>query len=83
MSYANELSRIAVEADRQELAIQRLDLCFNWYLEFTRDGREPTKYADGTIAMDAAKASRQLEEAICNLLGYPADVLTKYEDEAA
>jgi hypothetical protein len=75
MSYANELSRIAVEANRQELAIQRLAQCFDWHLEFTRDGREPTKYADGTVAMDAARAIKQLEEAICDLLNYPIDTL--------
>jgi hypothetical protein len=61
----------------QERNIQDLAFCFDTYLEFARDGREPTKYTDGTVAMDADGATRQLENAIRRVLG---DARRKEED---
>jgi hypothetical protein len=62
---AEELRSIAHEVERRERALQRLAFCFDVYTEYTRDGREPTEH------MDAAKATRQLENAICAVLGLP------------
>jgi hypothetical protein len=72
-AYAQELRMIAAEADRREEALNRLAFCFDTYLTFTRDGREPTKYADGSIAMDAERAIDQLEEAIAAAIGLPTE----------
>lgn len=57
----------------QERNLSDLASCFDTYLEFARDGREPTKFADGTVAMDANGATRQLENAIRRVLGLPED----------
>jgi hypothetical protein len=69
MAYAQELKMIAAQAEKQEEALSSLAFCFDVYLEHNRRGeREPTLYADGTIAMDSVKSTQQLVNAISNLL---------------
>jgi hypothetical protein len=69
-SYASELQSIGFQMDETERNIESVKFCFDAYLHFTRDGGEPTRNADGSVCMDAAGATRQLEESIGRLLGY-------------
>lgn len=73
MAYGHELRMIAMEAERREEAISRLAFCFDTYLDFTQNGRQPTTCADGSVTMDANGATRQLCEAIRAVLGLPPD----------
>lgn len=76
MAYAQELRMIAHEAERREEALDRLAFCFDVYLNHTEDGCEPITYADGSVAMDARKATAQLHEAIIEVLGLPTERTT-------
>ncbi len=70
MAYAQEMRMIAAEADRREVAIKRLAFAYDTFGRFDQGG-VPIKYADGTIAMDAEKAKRRLEDAIRAVIGLP------------
>ena len=73
MMDTNQLRYLASQIEESEAAISRLAFCFDTYLEFVEDSREPTKYADGTIAMDASRATEQLKAAINHVLGRASD----------
>lgn len=71
--YGQRLREIASHYDRQDGAMQRLAFCFDVYLQHVRNGAEPTRFLDGSIAMDSEKATAQLENAIRSVLGLPED----------
>jgi hypothetical protein len=64
-----DLQCLAHRLEEHEKTLDRLASCFDTYIEFNRDGREPSRFADGTVAMDADKSRRQLDVAIAALLG--------------
>lgn len=68
MSYSTTLHEVAHYLEQTEQEIDRVKFCFNVYLEFARDGQEPTS------DMDATKARIQLDNAIAALLRYPGSM---------
>jgi len=62
------LSRIARELERVEDNINDLAFCYRTYRDLVVEGKEPTRFATGEVAMDADGATRQLCSAIERLL---------------
>jgi hypothetical protein len=67
--YAEQLRSIASECERRSAALMDLAFCFDVYLDHTENNAKPTHYADGSVAMNAEKATEQLKEAICRAIG--------------
>lgn len=71
LRYGTQLANIAAECDRRENALHRLAQCYDTYCHFSEDGQEPTRFADGTIEMDADGSLQQLLDAVVNAIGLP------------
>lgn len=69
--HSQDLLMFAHSYAKQEEDISSLKFCYDVFLNYTEHGGEPTKYADGSIAMNAEKATEQLKEAIERVLRYP------------
>ena len=62
--YPHQIRELATQLEKQERAIDSVRFCLDVFLEFYRDGREPTEH------MNVDKATEQLANACGRLLGY-------------